>query len=64
MNLLIKTKLNEIKDSTTSSNESLVSYAAILGKNGNGETTTKGLLTIMLVTKMKRWSRKQTENEG
>ena len=32
VNLLIKTKLNEITASTTLSNESQVSYAAILGK--------------------------------
>ena len=64
VNLLIKTKLNEITASTTPSNESQVSYAAILGKNGNGGTTTKDSREIMLATKMKRWLRKQTENEG
>ena len=51
MNLLIKTKLNEITASTTPSNESQVSYAAILGQNGNGETTTKDFRAIMLATK-------------
>ena len=60
VNLLTKTKLNEITASATPSNESPVSH----GKNEIGENTIKDFRTIMLSTKNEKMVKEEDRKRG
>ena len=62
---LINDKLNDATcpdQPKPGTNESPVSYAAVLRKNGNETATVTDFRAIMVATKMKNWQKKLTEN--